>query len=239
MCIFATLVKFSFNYMGHDRILEGAHMLDSQTNPAPRSFIDLSTGETRPVSYQGGLKGHEHVSFATTSADQCAYLAVKFTARYSIEAHQVLAPLGIASPLLYCGPPIYARDYEGYTGRKMVVTKLIVGDHQHPYEQYPPIWVCAKGHEAVEALHARDYVHEDLRYQNVILWNSNSTFALIDFDWAGKVGKVGKVGKARYPKDLSRDLGATGRRAEWDHHEGARRVLAEQVVSFGTALGRR
>ena len=49
--------------------------------------------------------------------------------------------------------------------------------------------------EAIDEMHAADYVHGDLRPQNVLV--VNNTIRVLDFDWAGQTGVV------RYPKELN------------------------------------
>lgn len=49
--------------------------------------------------------------------------------------------------------------------------------------------------DAAHKIHAVDFVHGDLRPQNIPV--VNNTIRILDFDWAGKVGEM------RYPKELN------------------------------------
>jgi len=120
----------------------------------------------------------------STGSKKCI---VKFTERYSAEAHELMESIGVAAPLLHC-------EFEPSVGMFCVVTEYI-----HETEGTK---ISVQGatmlRQALQSLHNSGLVFGDLRSPNVIL-DSEGWPYLIDFDWSGKEGEM------RYPVNLNMD----------------------------------
>ena len=123
--------------------------------------------------------------FAATISSSGKEVVVKFSRRYGIEAHRFLASKEQAPKVLH---------FEPLPGNWCVVVMEKVDGKplQCPIDEA----VESKVKAALDNLHSEDFVHGDLRAQNILLLNDNS-IRVADFDWAGKSGKV------KYPENLS------------------------------------
>ena len=135
-------------------------------------------------------------------------VVVKFTARYNVKAHRLLAEAGLA-PRLYSCSRVLGELY-------MVVMEFLPGKtmlHSCRGCKYLPWSVYADIEAAIQRLHAEGIVFGDLRLSNIMCFEpkatSESVFGpeqgpmrakLIDFDWAG----VADV--ERYPAMLDDSL---------------------------------
>ncbi|BDA51127.1 hypothetical protein COCOBI_18-0020 [Coccomyxa sp. Obi] len=126
-------------------------------------------------------------------------LFIKFCKRYSVPAHEALQAKGFAPRLFGCerlpGPWF------------MVVMEYLpcarLWDHLDTMEMPRD-----KLRQAVEALHAADFVHGDLRSCNVLV--DIEQVYLTDLEWAGKVGE------AKYPFFMSHNIAwPPGARDNW------------------------
>ncbi|RDX42011.1 hypothetical protein OH76DRAFT_149025 [Lentinus brumalis] len=168
----------------------------NRLHPATSSVKDPS-GATVGFCYLRRIEPHDKVflAFADGVDDRDRMYVVKFTPRYSAEAHRLLAAANCAPDLVYCGSPY--PDFAGYTRMQMVVTEYVPSGLT--------MWEVArkplrdKLREAVSLLHSQGMVHGDLRWPNVLV-NREGDIRLIDFDWAGLEGV------ALYPDDLAEDV---------------------------------
>ncbi|TBU21455.1 hypothetical protein BD311DRAFT_678300, partial [Dichomitus squalens] len=134
----------------------------------------------------------------SSSVGTSVEVAVKFTARYGVAAHELLAKQGLA-PILYACRPVLGDLY-------MVVMEFVSGKTAwnmiESCEQIPhPVWADVQ--KAIEALHEKDLVFGDLRLPNIMCVPTESggmRAKLVDFDWAGIHGKD------RYPTTMNAQL---------------------------------
>ncbi|KAG8881497.1 hypothetical protein FRB99_004723 [Tulasnella sp. 403] len=160
---------------------------------------------TRKFRYIRRITGHQLV-YECQDCESDERLAVKFVQTYSKEVHLECAALG-------CAPKLYGFDAVA-CGWSIVVMELLDPDDNwflgvaFEGDEVRPIYEEVKKH--VSALHARGYVHGDIRRSNVLVKSSKEqsvSVRLIDFDWAGKVGE------AKYPLLVNPDLGGIRRPA--------------------------
>ncbi|KAG9218575.1 hypothetical protein CCMSSC00406_0001311 [Pleurotus cornucopiae] len=108
--------------------------------------------------------------------------AVKFTACYCQEAHQMMEEAGLAPKLLYC-------NFEPTVSKFCVITQYIEEPLDPKMCTQPLKEGIEKLKNTLKKLHAQSYVFGDLRSANIIL-DETSCPKLIDFDWSGKEGTV-------------------------------------------------
>lgn len=133
------------------------------------------------------------IFLAQENADPQRFLFIKFSKEYSVDAHRSLAESGHA-------PQLYASNRLPGGWTMVVMEKM-----SHP-------WVVLRGVEyqnrtqfreaverAIESLHAKGYVHGDIRESNVFVHPDDPSLGIrvIDFDEAGVDGV------ARYPRNLN------------------------------------
>ncbi|RDX42022.1 hypothetical protein OH76DRAFT_1489010 [Lentinus brumalis] len=96
----------------------------NRIHPATSSVKDPS-GATVGFCYLRRIEPHDKVflAFADGVDDRDRIYVVKFTPRYSAEAHRLLAAANCAPDLVYCGSPY--PEFPGYTRMQMVVTEHV------------------------------------------------------------------------------------------------------------------
>ncbi|KAF8584004.1 hypothetical protein K439DRAFT_1661009 [Ramaria rubella] len=126
-----------------------------------------------------------------------AEVCVKFTKRYSREAHLKCAALGFAPTL---------RGFETLLPDWYMVVMDRIDETHSTLDQARTAGLDLDSHlqgslhQQLEALHHAGYVHGDVRDTNVMVEKDGKEgFMLIDFDWAGKIGT------ACYPMNVNRD----------------------------------
>ena len=130
--------------------------------------------------FEGKLKGEEVV--------------IKFSSSYyGEEVHRHLADLCLAPKLYMC------KKLCG--GWYAIVMEKIKGSRLLQLNVTKPVKEALK--YAVDTMHEEDYVHGDVRPQNIVVVN-DSRVCILDFDWAGKKDTV------RYPVALN-----MSRRSVW------------------------
>ncbi|GLB44376.1 hypothetical protein LshimejAT787_1700030 [Lyophyllum shimeji] len=133
-------------------------------------------------------------------------IVVKFVQRYGEAVHKLLAGLGMAPGLLYCGP--IGGHGVSYGELQMVVMESVQGKTLADYFDSGPLPrdVVAAVEEGIKAIHAAGFVYADLRRPNIMIADAvdrdietslGERVKFIDFDWAGKAGDI------RYPLHLS------------------------------------
>ncbi|KIK03232.1 hypothetical protein K443DRAFT_5494 [Laccaria amethystina LaAM-08-1] len=166
------------------------------------------------TNYEDENGRHINFSYRSRTADKLVFVAepdkssdkdlgilcVKFTRRYSEDAHRFLAQLGYAPRLqavmrLPGGWNMVVMDYSEYT--QLCDPMLQISDELRRT-------IVAKVSEAVQKLHDAGFVHGDIRSLNVLVDCRMPTskdgikIHFIDFDWAGRQGE------AVYPMRVNR-----------------------------------
>lgn len=127
--------------------------------------------------------------FVAELADSGNKVVVKFATIYCEEAHRLLAAQKLAPTLHFC------ECLHG--GLWMVVMDFVEGKAVSRVRT-PPMVIYEKMKEAVDLLHAHDFVFGDLRGQNMIFNEADvdAPLKLIDFDITGRAEET------RYPATL-------------------------------------
>ncbi|KAF8415149.1 hypothetical protein L210DRAFT_3657885 [Boletus edulis BED1] len=161
--------------------------------PYRTEFESLDDGITRNIRYTvqfmeaGEKKGL--VFFGTLQEDDTDQICIKFSRRYSKEAHLHCAESGFAPKL---------RGFEELPGGwYMAVMDRLLGYDQLadlPETERLPKSVFDTFGKQLKTLHTRHLVHGDIRDTNIMVKNDDrTTLMLIDFEWAGEEDVV------RYP----------------------------------------
>ncbi|KAJ8699497.1 hypothetical protein PTI98_002607 [Pleurotus ostreatus] len=138
------------------------------------------------------VEGPECLLEPSKTDEQGQLIVVKFAARYCVEAHQLLADMGMAPKLFHCGQVQPRRP-----GLLLIAMEYLSGTTVNGLtaDQWQACKVQSNVGNIVKVLHDNGLVFGDLRTPNIMYLNGS--FKLIDFDWAGKEGE------ARYPPFLS------------------------------------
>jgi serine/threonine protein kinase len=125
-------------------------------------------------------------------------IVVKFVDRYGERAHRLLADLGLAPKLFFCGSPCLSGKDPSYRSLSMVVMEYIDGKTlaQEEINAQMKEKVRLELKRALDLLHDKGLVFGDLRPPNVMI-TKESEVKLIDFNWAGEKGQ------AKYPYLIS------------------------------------
>jgi len=153
--------------------------------PYYTEFKSLEDESTQTICYTRQLdKGGDKmglVFFGTLEGDPRVQICIKFTHRYSKEAHLHCAELGFAPKL---------QGFEVLPGGwYMIVMDDLVGydllADLPDTDRLPRSLFEAIGTQ-LRTLHARQMVHGDIRDTNILVKKDDRTqFIIIDFDWAG------------------------------------------------------
>ncbi|PVF94281.1 hypothetical protein CPB86DRAFT_818107 [Serendipita vermifera] len=156
---------------------------DSHLFPHITSYTD-ENGSTHTFTYIDRLfaRGARAVFFARDGDGR--ELVVKFTTRYNVEAHQLLAKANLAPTLYYDGKV----DAPGF----MVIVMERIGQENaallvHAGKQVLTPENYTRVSRAVELLHQSQYVFGDLRLGNILIGDDEKAY-LADFDWCGVHG---------------------------------------------------
>jgi serine/threonine protein kinase len=163
-----------------------------RTFPDPTSYKD-KRGQEIKFTYRSRID-EKLVFRASVDGDVEGGLCVKFTKRYSENAHRFLANLGYAPQLrevtsLPGGWTMVVMDFSPYAQ----LSELLMPSVESPR------FVKSKIRDIVQKLHDNGFVHGDIRENNILVEPETLTSKddcsvhLIDFDWAGKDQEV------RYP----------------------------------------
>jgi len=122
--------------------------------------------------------------YTATLSDTNQEVIVKFTARYNVVAHRLLADADLAPKLHFC---------ERVVGDLyMVIMDCVDGTSvwQLQEDRKPvPAIVLEDVSRAVRILHEKDIVFGDLRDPNILYLESKIHAMLVDFDGCGQDGK--------------------------------------------------
>lgn len=152
--------------------------------PYHTAFTSLEDQSTQTIRYtkqfEEGGKKTRLVFFGTLEGDPTVQICIKFTQRYSKEAHLVCAQLGVAPNL---------RGFEVLPGGwYMVVMDNLVGYDllaDLPNTERLPRSALEAMEKQLKELHAQHLVHGDIRDTNVFVNKERTTLMIIDFDWSG------------------------------------------------------
>ncbi|KAK7689255.1 hypothetical protein QCA50_007946 [Cerrena zonata] len=166
--------------------------------PHFQSFVDESTGKRYTIQYLQRLTGPSlrAVFRATLRSEDNTLIdvVVKFTSRYGLAAHKVLAE---NQPPL--APKLYFAKVVPLTASFVVVMDHVGEMDLHRRRNRLTWGQTKKLKDAVSLLHLEDYVLGDLRACNVRVGPGLDDLYLIDFDWSGKEGDV------QYPANINLD----------------------------------
>lgn len=130
---------------------------------------------------EGGKK-KRLVFFGTLEGDHAVHICIKFTQRYSKEAHLQCAKLGFAPKLRGCevlpgGWYMVVMDNLVQVGYDLLAD--LPDTEQLPRSAFDNIEMQLK------ELHSQQLVHGDIRESNIFTNKDRTKLMLIDFDWAG------------------------------------------------------
>ena len=119
--------------------------------------------------------------------DEKKIIVVKFTTEYNVEAHRICCEQGYAPRLIYSSTDNEIQALGGY--RMIIMDYLGVSMDQNPIIK-PNNLIYDDIKRAIDFLHSKDYVFADLRFPNILVYETNKSqrAMLIDFDWCGKNG---------------------------------------------------
>ena len=138
------------------------------------------------IVYKKTIPNKENLFVASlNNSNGCKEVVVKFSQRYGIEVHRFLADKNKAPKVIH---------FEKLPGKWFVVVmEKVVCKNDDAV-------ACAHIHgelqTVLEELKSNNFVHGDLRKQNILLLADN-TIKVVDFDWAGESGAV------KYPTNLN------------------------------------
>ncbi|KAF8468174.1 hypothetical protein BDZ91DRAFT_848037 [Kalaharituber pfeilii] len=179
--------------------IEGRPMQPDQAFPYKCDYQSLENKATVRFKYKDQPIPKKLLFLA--EADNGSKKCIKFTRRYSKDAHLSCASQGYAPAL---------RGFEALPGEwYMVVMDMADIDVYKPYSirnttsssaNFPSVAALRpKVEEVIKHLHRNGLVHGDVRDSNLLVRTDDEVGCmLVDFDWAGKEGE------ARYPINVNR-----------------------------------
>jgi serine/threonine protein kinase len=179
--------------------IEERSMQPEQPFPYKCDYQSLENNATVRFKYKDQPIPKKLLFLADT--DKGSKKCIKFTRRYSKDAHLSCASQGYAPSL---------RGFEALPGEwYMVVMDLVDIDVYKPYSirnmtsssaNFPSVaQLRPKVEEIIKHLHRNGLVHGDVRDSNLLVRTDDEVGCmLVDFDWAGKEGEV------HYPINVNR-----------------------------------
>jgi len=164
------------------------------TFPYPHSY-DTAGGTTIEFTYNFRFDAKKLIFVATTT--EGTKVLVKFTQRYSEEAHRHCAEAGVA-PSLLGFQSLPAEWYMVVMGYLNPTTYRVLESEDGSNSA-----LRAEIRRVVEVLHNGGFVHGDIRNVNMVMrhpWGTEEkaqNVFLLDFDWAGRTGNT------KYPPNLN------------------------------------
>ena len=195
ICVDPLCSPVSLLYIPHDPIngiVELAKVLDATVSTLKGLVQHLSSQSVKGsgpyylenfmsvIPMKQKIRSFEAVNFDGTTC------IVKFVKSYGLDVHRYLQERNAAPKL------IAFNELAG--GWKVVVMEKLHGDALSSL-QTNQTGVDALT-QVVKDMHSANFVHGDLRPQNILI-STNNTVAILDFDWAGRVGV------AKYPVDIN------------------------------------
>ena len=196
------------NLQAHYRALD----TEARANHAPSDYYSClqkarrfpfvtsyeSNGQRITFTYDARLDDQKLIFSAIIDQDDSDHgqCLVKYTRRYSKEAHECLASHGFAPMLRQCvqvstGWITVIMDRSKY---EVLYGKILSNTEQEK--------VRRKVNNMVQVLHEEGFVHGDIRDINLLvnvesLASDDVAVHVVDFDWAGRIGE------ARYPMGVN------------------------------------
>ena len=115
-------------------------------------------------------------------------IIVKFVERYNADAHKLVAIVGLAPALYYCGKVGVGAENPSYGHLKMVVTEFIQGSTLYNRQAFPAA-IVDQVKQALAVLHSCGYVYGNLRRSNILITVDDHQVRLSNFELAGLDGK--------------------------------------------------
>ncbi|KAJ6513424.1 hypothetical protein C8R45DRAFT_1154720 [Mycena sanguinolenta] len=161
--------------------------------PHPRHYTPLNQSSSAAFKYVSAIPD-TRVYKAKDDSGQIVY--IKYTTRYSRDAHEAASALGLAPRLL---------AFETIYGWNMVVMQDLSEEYQTLSElksaRAPNVAKIKQDvRQALSRLHDSGYVHGDVRDVNLLVHKTTSQIKFVDWDWAGKAGSV------RYPHTINPEV---------------------------------
>jgi hypothetical protein len=124
---------------------------------------------------------------AETQTETPRRIIVKFVERYNADAHQLVATVGLAPALYYCGKVGVRAEDPIYGHLKMVVVEFIQGSTLYNRQAFPAS-IVDHIKRALAVLHSNGYVFGNLRRPNILITVDDQA-RLTNFELAGLEGK--------------------------------------------------
>ena len=124
---------------------------------------------------------------AETLTEAPRRVIVKFVERYNADAHRLVATVGLAPALYYCGKVSVRAEDPSYGRLKMVVVEFIQGSTLYN-RQALPASIVDQIKRALAVLHSNGYVFGNLRRPNILI-TVDDQVRLTNFELAGLEGK--------------------------------------------------
>ena len=173
---------------------------DRDMYPHPTEYHDLGESRQQDFRYLSTMRGGNLV-FECQLGDG-RRICVKFTHRYSKEAHEFCTKGGFAPKLL--GHEVTPGGWH------MVVMEHLGNDYLQFQLDLVDEASLHKFKENIVSLHQAGYVHGDIRCTNTMVSKiGKGPIKLVDFDWAGETEIVRYPSNVRSGDDLWRPSGAT------------------------------
>jgi hypothetical protein len=148
--------------------------------PDPRTYPSLETNST--VKFEYVRRMYEKKLLFLGKTDSGERICVKFVRRYSREAHEKCATMGIAPRL---------RGFKGIGAGWTMVIMDDLSEEYKPFNKEAPGAGKADIEAKLKELHQAHFVHGDIRDTNIMVrMDGKPGFMLVDFDWAGVAGDV-------------------------------------------------
>ena len=166
----------------------------SDVFPYPTDFTSLCDSGRRRFEYKTQFP-HKLLFKGTLDDEKRVY--IKFVTRYSKEAHLACASLGCA-PILH-GFEVIPGGWFMVIMEDLEEDYIRLSEYSDVHNDSPTAKLLDNIENALRQLHGQHYVHGDARDTNILVSRTDRTkFALVDFDWAGRMKEV------RYPMNVNR-----------------------------------
>ena len=159
----------------------------SQIFPYQTYFTSLADSKTHHIEYVSQPNSDKLLFFGKLSDGHD--ICIKFTRRYSQEAHSFCSSIRAAPELL---------GFQPIVGGWFMVVMDLIADCLEFHESSPNPKILDDLQDILSRLHGEGFVHGDIRDTNIMVLEGGERLMLVDFDWAGKVGEV------RYPMNVYR-----------------------------------
>ena len=192
------------------------HIQPAQSCFPFRKYYTVDGDDTRHEFIYRRAEEDKRVFRAEVKNPEKTRIYVKFTRRYSEAAHRAAYDAGYAPELLA------VNDVYGWY---MVVMRDISSDYMTFWDlldRTPRIAAMNEAKKAIGTIHAKGFVHGDVRDVNIMVHKHNSRdIKFVDWDWAGRIGE------ATYPHNVNNQSVARP-----DGAESCREIKAEHDLGM-------